>query len=72
MNTITQVYKFTYTVNNSSREEFYTTWDEAQYFRDQVIKVAGHNDQFKELIYTNISPVRAVVVWNNVRESVAA
>jgi hypothetical protein len=67
MSTIQHVYRFSYTVNGNPREEFYTTHSEAEYFRDQVMKVASHNDQFKELIYTNVSPVRAVVVWNNVR-----
>lgn len=72
MSTSQTVYRFTYTCNGKHCEEFYKTYDEAEYWQANIVKLAGFADEFDSLKYSNVSEVRAAIVWHNLRETVAA
>lgn len=72
MSTIQTIYRFTYTLNDKSCEEFYKTYAEAEYWQENIAKLASFADELESLKYSNVSKVRGVNVWHGVSEAVAA
>ena len=72
MTTSEIIYRFTYICNGKHCEEFYKTLDEAEYWRENIAKLAGFADEFDSLKYENVSKVRGASVWHNLRETASA
>lgn len=72
MSTLQTVYRFTYTCNDKHCEEFYKTYDEAEYWREHMLRLASFADELDSLKYANVSKLCGVNIWDGVREAVAA
>lgn len=72
MSTIQTIYRFTYTCNGKHFEEFYKTYDEAEYWQGNIAALASFADEFESLKYSNVSKVSGVNVWHGISETVAA
>lgn len=72
MSTIQTVYRFTYTCNDKPFEEFYKTYAEAEYWRENIVSLASFADELDSLKYANVSKLCGVNIWDGVREAVAA
>ena len=70
MSTIQTVYRFTYTCNDKHCEEFYKTYAEAEYWRENIVRLASF--ELDSLKYANVSKLCGVNIWDGVREAVAA